>query len=51
MAAPSGIALAMKYFGKRDGQSLAEFRGEWNKLSNPAKDQLTTGLTDGTLTY
>ena len=51
MAAPSGIGLAMKFFGRRDGQTLAEFRDEWNELSNPAKDQLTVGISNGTLTY
>ena len=51
MPAPSGIGLAMKFFGKRDGQTLSEFRDEWNQLSNPAKDQLTEGLASGTLTY
>ena len=51
MAAPSGIWLAVKYFGRRDGQTLSDFRDEWNLLSNPSKDQIATGLTDGTLTY
>ena len=51
MTAPSGIGLAMKYFGKRDGQTLSEFRDEWNTLSEAGKAQLTAGLTDETLTY
>ena len=51
MAQPSGIGLAMKYFGKRDGQTLSEFRDEWNLLPESGKTQLTAGLTDQTLTY
>ena len=51
MPAPSGIGLAMKFFGKKNGQTLSEFRDEWNTLSEQSKAQLTTGLTDETLTY
>ena len=51
MPAPSGIGLAMKFFGKRDGQTLSEFRDEWNDLSENGKANLTEGLASGTLTY
>ena len=52
----SGIAVAMKFFGKRtmdDGkpQGLANFRDEWNELPEDARKQLLRGIQDGTLTY
>ena len=55
-AKPTGIALAMKFFGKRtmpDGkpQGLAAFRDEWNELGVPAQRQILAGIEDGTLTY
>jgi hypothetical protein len=37
----------MKYFGMRP----AEFRPEWNALSDEDKTQLKNGIGDGTLTY
>jgi hypothetical protein len=51
MATPSGIALAMKYFGKKSGQTLAEFKDEWNELSDGSKSQLAIGLSDDSLSY
>lgn len=47
----TGIAAAMKYFGKRNGQTLAEFKGEWDELSAESKAQILAGLNDGSLTY
>lgn len=47
----SGIGLAMEFFGKLPGQKITEFRDEWNTLSDTDKEQLTAGLSDGSLTY
>ena len=49
--AQTGIATAMKYFGKQQGQGLAQFRDEWQELSADAQAQLADGIADGTLTY
>jgi hypothetical protein len=49
--AASGIGLAMKYFGRSKDQTLAEFRDEWNTLTDNDKAQLTKGLSDESLTY
>jgi hypothetical protein len=51
MSAKSGIALTMAYFGKKEGQRIAEFKAEWDALTADNKAQLTAGLSDGTLTY
>jgi hypothetical protein len=56
MANPSGVGLAMKYFGKKtmpDGnqQTLVQFRDEWNELPDEWKAQIAQGLLDGTETY
>jgi hypothetical protein len=51
MATASGVGLAYKYFGKLPGQTLADFKDEWQKLSDKSKIQLTAGLSDGTETY
>lgn len=53
---PSGVAAAMKHFGKRtmpDGkpQGLAAFKAEWDELSPESKAQVLGGLNDGTLNY
>ncbi|MBP8211440.1 MAG: hypothetical protein KAY11_17875 [Ilumatobacteraceae bacterium] len=47
----SGVAAAVKFFGKLPGQSLAEFAKEWNELSDESKTQLANGINDGSLTY
>lgn len=50
-AQPSGIGLAMKYFGRTEGQGIKGFQEEWAALSDVDKKQLTQGLSDGTLNY
>jgi hypothetical protein len=47
----SGIGLAMKYFGRTQGQSITQFKGEWDALTPKDKTDLTKGLSDGTETY
>lgn len=37
----------MAYFGMKIG----EFRNEWAKLSDTDKEQLKSGVIDGSLTY
>lgn len=51
MATASGVGLAMKYFGKKDGQTLSQFRDEWNSITDENKAQLVSGLSDGSLSY
>lgn len=54
MAQGTGIAAAMKFFGKERGQvrqTLSEFRDEWQGLDETSQAQLVTGITSGTLTY
>lgn len=51
MPADSRVAKALKYFGKKDGQSLSDFAIEWKQLTDADKDQLVQGINDGTLTY
>lgn len=53
---PTGIAVAMKFFGKKtmpDGklQGLGAFKAEWDELSPEARAQILGGLADGTLNY
>ena len=50
-ANPSVLGLCMKFFGKLPGQTLSQFRDEWNKLSDADKAQLGEGLTNESLTY
>jgi hypothetical protein len=47
------IALANKYFGKKDGQSLTEFGAELKELTDEDCVQLVSGLegANPTLTY
>jgi hypothetical protein len=47
----SGVGLAMKYFGKLPNQGIAQFRDEWNGLTDADKAQLVEGLSNGTETY
>jgi hypothetical protein len=60
----SGVGLAMKFFGKlseqpvwaqKQGktgpQGLADFRDDWNRLTDEGKAELVAGLSDGSLTY
>lgn len=42
---------AMKFFGKKDGQSLSDFAKEWKELSEDDKGQLIDGVNDGSFTY
>lgn len=46
-----GVATAMKYFGKKNGQNLKGFSEEWNALTDQDKDQLVNGIVDGSLDY
>ena len=48
----SGVGTVMKFFGKKPGQSLAEFKhDEWDKLTDKDKEQLRDGVNDGTFDY
>jgi hypothetical protein len=47
----SGVGLTVKFFGKLQNQTLAEFKAEWDALGDANKAQLVRGLSDGTLTY
>jgi hypothetical protein len=47
----SGVGLTVKFFGKLQNQTLAEFKAEWDALGNANKAQLVQGLSDGTLNY
>lgn len=56
----TGIALAMQFFGRKPGQSLSDFRDEWNTLKVPGKTEadqksvqnaIIAGIENGTLTY
>jgi hypothetical protein len=51
MTQQTGIAIAMRYFGKKDGQGLAQFRDEWQELDEASQAQLADGVRDETLTY
>lgn len=50
-ATSTGVAPAMKYFGKLPGQSLADFKDEWLTLSPDSRKQLVEGITNGSLNY
>lgn len=47
----TGVAKAMKYFGKRAGDTLVGFKNEWQALTDEDQRQIRQGLEDGTLTY
>jgi hypothetical protein len=49
--AATGIGLAMKYFGRKTGQTLVEFRNEYARLSPQDKADLTKGLEGDNPTY
>lgn len=52
VAAPSGIGGVMKFFGRKPGQSLSDFKKEeWDKLTDQDKADLAQGIGDGTFTY
>ncbi len=39
------------FFGMLPGQTLKDFTAEWQALTDTDKDQIKSGLGDGTLTY
>lgn len=41
----------VKFFGKKDGQTLSEFATEMRDLADEDVAQLVGGIDDGTLTY
>jgi hypothetical protein len=45
------IAIAMAYFGRKPNQRIAEFKAEWDALTEEDKAEITAGLTDETLSY
>jgi hypothetical protein len=62
--AVSGISLAMKHFGKlpvqprwaRDegrtgAQGIKDFKDDFDRLNEQDRDQVTEGLSNGSLTY
>lgn len=55
MAEDSGkrnIGAIYKFFGKGGpNPTLAGFQAEWAALTEDDKDQLSTGITDGSLNY
>jgi hypothetical protein len=64
MPTKSGIALAMGFFGKlpnqvewaaaegRTGpQGIRDFKEDWDRLTEESRNQLTEGLSNGSLTY
>lgn len=42
---------AMKFFGKKEGQSLSDFAKEWKELTDVDKRQIIDGVNDGSFTY
>lgn len=51
MTAGTGIAAAMKFFGRLPGQTLSQFKDEWHELSPQSRVEISNGLADGTFTY
>lgn len=56
MAEKSNVMILKEFFGYRtnsDGttQTLQQFAAEMNALTPEAKEQLATGIRDGSLTY
>jgi hypothetical protein len=39
------------FFGMLPGQTLKDFTAEWSALTDADKEQIKSGLGDGTLTY
>lgn len=46
-----GAAQLQKFFGKKDGQTLADFAAELKQLTQLDKQQIGQGIADGKLTY
>ena len=46
-----GVAALKKFFGLKDGQTLAEFAVESKQLTDDDFAQLRDGITNGSLTY
>lgn len=46
-SAPSPLKLVRDFFGMK----LAEMKTEWTPMPQTDKDQILTGLTDGSLNY
>lgn len=61
MAGQTGIAVAMKFFGKKrvfdeaspNGreQRIAEFKEEWDNVPANDKAEILAGIADGSMTY
>ena len=49
--APSSIGPLSKFFGKKDGQKLADFAAEIRELTDTDKAELVAGINDGSFTY
>lgn len=47
MAEVSGLKLVREFFG----MTLAQMKAEWTILPQKDKDEILSGLRDGTLTY
>lgn len=51
MATDSTLATLYRFFGKREGQGLKEFKAELDELTDNDKAQLVEGINNGTYTY
>lgn len=45
------LLYLFKFFGKRDGQTMQQFRQETLELSEKDTEQLVSGIKDGTFDY
>lgn len=45
------LTILYKFFGKREGQTLAEFARELRDLTTQDRIDLVSGIESGTLTY
>lgn len=47
----SPVKTLKEYFGYKPGEGLSEFGAEIKALSDKDKEQLVTGIEDGSMTY
>ena len=47
----SGLGAAMRFFGKKSGQAVSDFKAEWETLTATHQAELVAGIRDGSLTY
>lgn len=51
MAELTNVQAINKFFGKKEGESMADFMAEMKALTDQDKQQLGDGIRDGSLTY